>query len=136
LEDGRALFPKAEDASKVYGASPISAASDSEDRFNGHVEHVPAYSLESLLADFPSLDLIHCDIQGSELDLFKAGIGLASRKVKRLVIGTHSWQIDRGLIGLFASRGWVLEGAEECLYRGGVFSGDGTQVWRNPHLTG
>jgi hypothetical protein len=49
------------------------------------------------------------------------------------VIGTHTWQIDHALISLFAARGWILEGAEDCSYRDGMFF-DGTQVWKNPAL--
>jgi len=144
--DGEALFPKAKDPSKVYGGAPAFAVDDDEKKpFKSfmelcsemveEVERVPVFSLETLTAELPIVDLIHCDIQGSELDLFTNAIELISRKVKRVVIGTHSWQIDRGLIGVFASHGWMIESAEGCFYCKGIFN-DGTQVWRNPLLTG
>jgi FkbM family methyltransferase len=143
LEDGEALFPKAKRPSEVYGGAPdFSTRGDEQAPFNrfmkycsetvDQVERVPAFSLETLMAELPIVDLVHCDIQGTELELFTNAIDLISRKVKRVVIGTHSRQIDRGLTGLFASHGWVLEGAEDCLYCRGMLSGDGTQVWRNP----
>jgi FkbM family methyltransferase len=145
LADGEATFPKAKDPSEVYGGAPaFSTCADDQRPFNyfmkycsefvDQCERVPAFSLETLTAGFPIVDLVHCDIQGGELDLFANAIQLISRKVKRVVIGTHSWQIDHGLIGLFATHGWVLDGAEDCIYRGGAFH-DGTQVWRNPLLT-
>jgi FkbM family methyltransferase len=146
VADGVARFPKAKDPSQVYGAGPPLAASGSErDPFdffmqgNAHmvqeVVEVPAFSLASLTARYQSVDLVHCDVQGGELELFRNGIDLASEKVKRVVIGTHSPEIDRGLIGVFATNGWVLEGAEDCFIRHGLFH-DGTQVWRNPYLSG
>jgi FkbM family methyltransferase len=145
LADGEAIFPKAKDPSEVYGGVPaFPTRGDDQYPFNhfmkqysefvDQVERVPAVSLETLMAGFPTVDLVHCDIQGSELDLFTNVIELISRKVKRVVIGTHSWQIDHGLIGLFSTHGWLLEGAEDCLYLEGTFH-DGTQVWRNPLLT-
>ena len=118
LADGEAIFPKAKDPSEIYGAAPaFSTCSDDQHPFNyfmkhcselvDQVERVPAFSLETLMAGFPIVDLVHCDIQGGELDLFSNAIQLISRKVKQVVIGTHSWQIDHGLIGIFATHGWV-----------------------------
>jgi FkbM family methyltransferase len=143
--DGEAIFPRAKDPSEVYGGVPaFCACGNDQHPFNffmkhcsewvDQVESVPAFSLETLMAGLPIVDLVHCDIQGGELDLFTNAIELISRKVRRVVIGTHSWQIDHGLIGLFATHGWVLEGAEDCFYRERMFH-DGSQVWRNPLLT-
>lgn len=139
--DGNALFPRAKDPSNVYGGVPKFESSNFHalafDEFiNGSSEQIDdvqrtaAFSLHTLIERFSFLDLIHCDIQGGELELFSHSLDLVSMKVKRVVIGTHSWRIDHELIGLFSSRGWVLEGAEDC-----SMNADGTQVWRNPHLS-
>jgi FkbM family methyltransferase len=145
VSDGVKPFPRAKDPSKVYGgAPPLASGGDGCDPFESFMQgnsdtveeilEVPAYSLETLTGQFHSVDLVHCDIQGGELELFQNGIQLLTKKVKRVVIGTHSPQIDWGLIGLFATRGWMLEGAEDCFIHQGTFH-DGTQVWRNPRMT-
>jgi hypothetical protein len=145
VADGVARFPTAKDPAKVYGgAPPLATGGDQRDPFNFFMQgnahmveevlQVPAFSLETLTGQLPLVDLVHCDIQGGELELFQHAIHLLAEKVKRVVIGTHSPQIDRGLMGLFAMHGWVLEGAEDCFIRHGIFH-DGTQVWRNPLLT-
>jgi FkbM family methyltransferase len=145
ITDGVKQFPKAKDPSKVYGgAPPLAAGGEGRDPFEffmqgnsdmvEEVVEVPAHSLETLMRQFHSVDLIHCDIQGGELELFQDGIQLLTEKVKRVVVGTHSPQIDWGLMGLFASRGWMLEGAADCFIQQGTFN-DGTQVWRNPSMT-
>ena len=148
LTDGNALFPKAMDASRVYGG--FAAFSDAERMagafadFTAHhasevemVERVPCFSLATLMRDYEEVDLIHCDIQGGEGNLFPNIIELLSAKVKRVVVGTHSFEIDRQLACLFPRNGWDLEGISACLMReeGGkpVIIRDGVQVWRNAH---
>ena len=65
-------------------------------------------------------------------------IDLVSAKVKRLVIGTHSFEIDRQLACLFPKYGWDLEGFDGCRVRedsGKAFVvHDGVQVWKNTRL--
>lgn len=79
--------------------------------------------------------LIHCDIQGAEANLFADTIELVSTKVKRIVIGTHSFEIDRRLSCLFSKHGWDLEGINVCEMMEDkerlVVALDGVQVWRN-----
>jgi len=145
VADGDALFPKANDASRVYGG--LAAFSDAERvtgafaDFTKHLaplvealEHVPCFSLATLMRDFQQVDLIHCDIQGAEGNLFANIIGLISAKVKRVVIGTHSFEVDRHLACVFPRNGWDLEGITACVMRDEgrpVIVRDGVQVWRN-----
>jgi hypothetical protein len=148
ITDGVALFPKAIDASRVYGG--FAAFSDAESvagpfaDFTAHhgpqveaVERVPCFCLATLIRDYEEVDLIHCDIQGAEGNLFPNIIELLSAKVRRVVVGTHSFEIDRQLACLFPRNGWDLEGISPCLMReeGGrpVIIRDGVQVWRNAH---
>jgi len=144
--DGQALFPKANNASCVYGG--VAAFSD-EEQYTGafadftagysafieEVERVPSYSLISLMQDFAHVDLIHCDIQGGEGDFFANTIDLVLAKVKRIVVGTHSFEIERHLACLFAKNDWDLEGIDACEMREEsgrpVTVHDGVQVWRN-----
>lgn len=95
---------------------------------------VPAFSLKTILAPFDRVDLIHCDVQGAEADVFEAGMDVALAKVKRVVIGTHSLDIERRLIGIF--KGWVCEGMTSGEYIvPSILTRDGCQIWRNPNLT-
>lgn len=144
--DGDALFPEANDASRVYGG--VAAFSDAE-RAEGpfadftarhapiieEVKQVPCFKLATLMGDYDVVDLIHCDIQGTEADLFASVIELISAKVKRVVAGTHSFDIDRRLVSLFAKNNWELEGINSCVMRQdgtqSVILRDGVQVWRN-----
>jgi hypothetical protein len=55
--------------------------------------------------------------------------------VKRVVVGTHSFDIDRRLACLFAKNNWELEGINACVMSEDgtkpVILRDGVQVWRN-----
>ena len=149
LTDGEAFFPKASDASRVYGGvaafsveekadSAFADFSASQSTLVEAVEQVPCFSLATLTRDLDQIDLIHCDIQGGEATLFANIIDLVSAKVKRIVVGTHSFEIDRQLACLLPRNGWDLEGFDGCRMRedGGkpVVVHDGVQVWKNTGL--
>jgi FkbM family methyltransferase len=147
--DGTAKFPRAHQPNAVYGGMAAwpghEAATLAFDQLMGaygaifaEVDEVPCHSLDTLSSGLDVIDLVHCDIQGSEAMLFESAIDLVSRKVKRVVVGTHSIEIDRRLLNLFAKAGWEIEGVHPCGM--GEANGqpvllvDGTQVWRNPRL--
>lgn len=144
--DGTASFPRSKDASKVYGgAASFSADIGTDEPFQKLIQHHAAlfeevdilecYSLARLLDDFGRVDLIHCDIQGAEAEVFEANIASVSENVAWLVVGTHSFDIDRRLATLFPRHGWQLEGMDCALMRneGGIaqMAADGTQIWKN-----
>ncbi|MDB5036999.1 MAG: hypothetical protein JWQ35_527 [Bacteriovoracaceae bacterium] len=100
------------------------------------VECIP---LSAVIAKFSQVDLLDCDLQGEELRVIQESIDLLTAKVKRLHIGTHSEEIERGLRELMSSHGW------ECLNDyslgkrlptpfGIVPFLDGIQTWVNPKL--
>jgi Domain of unknown function (DUF4214) len=146
ITDGKALFPKANDPSRVYGGI---AAFSAEEKATGafadfvasqsalveDVEQLPCFSLPTLMREFDQVDLIHCDIQGAEASLFANTIELVSAKVRRIVVGTHSFDIDRQLVCLFPRHNWNLEGINPCVMREQegkpILVHDGVQVWRN-----
>ena len=66
-------------------------------------------SLKTLLHDLPVVDLIHCDIQFAESRAFAAGIKEVTKRVRRVVIGTHSRKIEDELIETFRAWSWFLE---------------------------
>jgi hypothetical protein len=98
-------------------------------------ERVRCYALDTLLAGFERLDLVHVDIQGGESRLIPAARQILKQKVCRLVIGTHSRQIEADLVGELSGRGWTLEADESCMFEqhgeAAVLYRDGCQVWRN-----
>lgn len=55
------------------------------------------------------IDIAHIDIQTAELRAISASIGPINRQIKRMHIGTHSREIEDGLIPLLESNGWVVE---------------------------
>jgi FkbM family methyltransferase len=143
--DGYALFPRAIDASENYGAAALS----DEEKHSGaladfaaahsdpveEMERLPCFGLASLMQEHSRINLIHCDIQGSEYQVFKEAMAIVSAKVERVVVGTHSFEIDRQLVCLFAKSDWNLEGIEACRMteKAGksIVVHDGVQVWRN-----
>jgi FkbM family methyltransferase len=146
VRDGDALFPKANDPSRVYGG--VAAFTDAEtaapaftnfmtsqSALVSRVDRVPCLALTTLMRSCDQVDLIHCDIQGTEAELFANLIEPVSAKVKRIIIGTHSFEIERRLASLFPKHGWQLEGINGCVIREEkgkpVLIRDGVQVWRN-----
>jgi FkbM family methyltransferase len=136
-QDGIARFPKLKSPNAHYGANAAfgdDAAVEQPD-YDGW-EDVRCISLRSLLARFTTVDIVHCDIQGSELEVLQAGMTDLNRIVRRVVVGTHSRRIDAELLQLFSDNGWYLEFEKSC----GVQQRDdgeialvidGEQVWRN-----
>lgn len=149
VTDGEAFFATANDASRVHGGAAAFSESDkkagafadfvaAQSTLVEGVDRLPCYSLATLMQEFNQVDLVHCDIQGAELEVLNNSIDHISAKVKRLVIGTHSFEIERNLLSLFPKNGWQLEGMNVCTMR--VDNGnpalihDGVQVWMNAHL--
>jgi FkbM family methyltransferase len=150
-EDGIAEFPRHRAANSDYGGAAAFGETAADraglDYFVGlrgdnvaEIERLPAHALATLLAGFDRVDLVHCDIQGAELEVLSAGMAAATAKVRRVVVGTHSFAIDRAMLALFARAGWECEGmfAVEMQEQGklAVTVRDGCQVWRNPKLGG
>lgn len=134
LEDGIAYFPKLADPSNTYGAAAdyLGAGQTSE------MEEVSSYSLETLLVDLPTVDLLHCDIQGMEAQVFRAGRDIVNQRVSRVIVGTHGRTVEAELHAQFSREGWVLEADAACMFtqvgQTLLLELDGTQVWRNPAL--
>ncbi|MDW8353929.1 MAG: FkbM family methyltransferase [Bryobacterales bacterium] len=100
---------------------------------------VPCLTLEQVLDGRSVVDLLDMDIQGEELRAVASSADLLDATVKRLHIGTHSRQIERGLRKLLAKRGWQLLADYGCLGvrdtpYGPIRFEDGVQTWLNPRL--
>jgi FkbM family methyltransferase len=148
--DGFAEFPRHREASGDYGGAAAFGEAPGEraglDYFVelrgenlAEIERLPCYSLAALLEPHGRVDLVHCDVQGAEEEVFAAGMEAANAKVRRVVVGTHSFALDRAMVVLFARAGWECEGLFACEMQeqaGGraVTVKDGCQVWRNPRV--
>lgn len=136
-EDGDAYFPIRENAALDYGASArFTQAGDI-----GQMQRVACHGLARLLDEESIFDLLHCDIQGAEADTMRAAIATVSRRVRRLVIGTHGRALEQELFAIFGAAGWMLEDEVACQMGRAAGHGedflllaDGVQVWFNPAL--
>lgn len=103
------------------------------------VETVDAVTLSDLLRPLDRVDLIHCDIQGAEAEVFEHAAPDVDTKVRRVHIGTHGAEVESRLRRLFASRGWenlndYAAGAVGETAWGSMRFRDGVQTWANPTL--
>ena len=136
LQDGRAYFPRLDVPAHRYGDE----ADFSGGQQTAEMDEVSSFSLESLLIGLPPVDLLHCDIQGMEAEVFRAGRAIMNERVRRAVIGTHGRAVEAELHRDFSNAGWVMEADAACMFTqvgtAMVLLLDGTQVWRNPRLAG
>jgi len=100
---------------------------------------VPAVTLGSLVRDLDHVDLIDMDVQGEELKIVRSAIDDLDRKVRRLHIGTHAPEIEKGLKETLGSHGWICHFDYACgstteTAFGPVTFGDGVQSWTNPRF--
>jgi len=100
---------------------------------------VQSVALQGVVADLDRIDLIDLDVQGEELKILSSAIDEVNRKVRRLHIGTHSHEIEKGLRELLRKNGWHCSADFECLSvnqtpMGTVKFVDGVQSWTNPRL--
>lgn len=152
-EDGVAEFPILGDPSVEWGTAAVFTEQPRRWRrffssFSGKpsasgasqtgTERVKCYSLTTLLQPFSQVDLVHVDIQGSEVEVVLAGRAALQKKVKWLVIGTHGRAIEQRLMEELGPQGWALVAEESCKYHQhqGILhlALDGCQVWRNQGL--
>lgn len=150
-QDGFAYFPKLPDPQQDWGAQAITAANPAQpaNETNGQfidyrglafasLEKVPSLSLTTLLKRYDYVNLVHCDIQDSEGDVIPSAFEEINRRVRRIVIGTHSRRSEGALLDVFGPGGWVLEADTPCQYvlieNRVLTTNDGVQVWANPPL--
>jgi hypothetical protein len=133
-----ALFRKNESSQIDWGGEPIfdyEGVVFEEAKKSGKYECVPVRSLDTLMGAAERIDLLHVDIQGGEETLFVNNECLLNKKVKSIIVGTHSRMIEGKLFEYFYKLGWNLV-AERPLI-GEINNGsqknliDGVQYWRN-----
>jgi FkbM family methyltransferase len=140
VENGIAEWPDVPGTAVEYGNRPLTGDGDYLGRKIARTRKVPIVAIKDLLNTQPEWDLLHVDIQGTEVEMFRAALDLCDERVARVCIGTHSRKIDGDLFEMFATRGWIMEHEKPTkmnFVRGAktleaMNSVDGTQVWRNP----
>ncbi len=106
----------------------------------GETRRVRAVTLSSLRRPLATVDLIHLDVQGAELDVLNEARDQLAR-VRRVHVGTHGVEVERGLRTLFGALGWMpindyaSNSAAETPWGAFQFE-DGIQTWVNPTLDG
>jgi len=154
VKAGRVSWPKVADPSADWGMRPLGALGEGEDLpegttgpdyqgrvFDSAIE-VEVVALDGILECEDVWDLVHIDVQGSEAELCGAAAELLDRRVRWVVIGTHSRKIEGDLFDLFYRHGWVLENEKPVRFTYSASAAsleamtykDGTQVWRNPRF--
>lgn len=141
---GHALFPRQDVPGASWGLTPTFDATPrqiADARKAGSHDVLPTLTLGSLVSGGGTIDLVHLDIQGGEVDFIESCIDDLDRLVSYLVVGTHSRAIEGRIISILLEHGWVLE-----IERPAIFGMDGTgtitthvdgvQGWRNARLTG
>lgn len=135
-QDGTVNFLVGNSASH-YGQSIVSRP------YQGpfEVREVRSVSLDSVLADIDSVDLLDMDIQGAEADVVESSRALLDARVKRVHIGTHSELVENRLRQTLGELGWhsnydfQLKGLRVTPF-GPVEFHDGVQSWSNLRLVG
>jgi FkbM family methyltransferase len=103
------------------------------------VEEVEAVTLSDLLKPLDRVDLIHCDIQGTEAAVFEEAAREVEEKALRVHIGTHGPETEQRLREGFSSLGWEKVndfacGASAETPWGTMTFQDGVQTWLNVRL--
>lgn len=139
-DQSKAIFPLPDTPGADYGLGPV---------FNPSKEQLEAAEKDKnlqILDTFPLsklskgklIDLVHIDIQGSETEYILDNFDDLRNYVRRILVGTHSRQIEGDLTRFFVEKGWSLEMERTAIIN--IVDGkpvvvvDGVQGWRNPEL--
>jgi len=142
VEAGIAKWPVTADSSSDYGFRPLEGQTDYLDRHWADTRDVTLLSIRDLVRSEDRWDMIHIDIQGTEVAVCAAAMPELVKRAKRVMIGTHSRKIEGDLIDLFVTNGWILENEKPCQFRFRVGAKsleamthlDGNQTWMNPAI--
>jgi len=138
--DGIILFPE----SDVADMGAAATTSDGETDYRGAKSDnkpIPCRKLDTLLQDLDTVDFMHIDIQGAELELLQDQIEWVSLNVRTMMIATHSRPIEGKLMELLFDHGWQLHREKPCRvdwHKNCSLVGrtivDGSQYWLNEKL--
>jgi FkbM family methyltransferase len=100
---------------------------------------VETLTLRKLMDKDREINLMDLDIQGSEFEVLEAAQRELDHQVRRVHVGTHSTEIEKGLRILFSELGWESHFDYACLTENETPYGpmrfqDGVQSWINRKL--
>ena len=138
---GVALFPiQGEEGG--WGSAPVFGATEAqveEAVSSGSYEILDMVPLAQVTEGHDVIDLLHIDIQGGEADLIASTLDTLAEKVRYILIGTHSREIEGRLFQTLLSQGWVLDIERPAILAlgdtGPYVTVDGVQGWLNPRLS-
>jgi hypothetical protein len=116
-----------------YGASLVNTN-------NLPLVNVKGYSLADITKPYKYIDFAHLDLQGYEKELINENIDLIRKKIKYLLIGTHSRSIEGFLIEFLYNNKFMLLREQPCLVKWpdnkpenfiNQTTMDGSQFWVN-----
>ena len=125
-----------------WGAAPITDGGTIDYRgCKVNAQAVNAYTIDLVIRNLDVVDFMHIDIQGFEYKSVKASLDTIRKKVRFLLIATHSRKIEGDLFDLLYDHGWNVLYEKPCKFHmasGGSLEAhtyvDGTQVWVNTDL--
>ena len=143
-QDGMARWPKMAGPASSDGWNNRPDFDNSGDylgRVHDEMMDLRVISMKNLLARERIWDLVHIDVQGHEVEIVQSCIEDVRKKVRWIVVGTHSRKLDGDFIDLMHRAGWVLENEKPSRFvwdttlptLEAMTVIDGTQVWRNPN---
>jgi hypothetical protein len=140
-EDTELRFPMID--VRDHGGAATASGGDVD--YRGHeAEHVTvqAFSVPTICKGLGTVDYMHWDIQGAELETARASIDFLEKNVRYLFIGTHSRAIEGHLLELFYERQWEVLLQNPCAFTydktkptlEAMTQTDGEIFLRNPHF--
>ncbi|MFP6747597.1 MAG: hypothetical protein VCD66_08390 [Alphaproteobacteria bacterium] len=102
----------------------IDLAPGTEYDFTGEITFVSAVTLMDMLAPFERVDFVEADLQQSEKVVFPPAMAALTRKVRRVLLGTHGRDTHERMEKLFRECGWDI-----------VFSYAPEQTYETPFAT-
>jgi hypothetical protein len=141
-QSGTAQFPVVDPETQFGAAATTGITSRYGVDYRGRTfeyEDLPACRIQDMLGEYPVVDFVHIDIQGTEVEVCRAGIDFLSERVRYLFVGTHSRTIEGELLGLLSQAGFTILREKPCRFdvnaRPGTLEArtiaDGGQLWRN-----
>lgn len=141
-ENTKLFFPVI-DPSRDHGGAATSTTAATDYR-GVAIPHraVTGLTVQTICGALDTIDYMHWDIQGAELDVAFSCYEYLNTHVKSLFIGTHSPRMEGGLIQLFHKMHWDLLHYKPCIFNydksrpsiEGMVVTDGELVLLNPHL--
>jgi hypothetical protein len=127
-----------------WGAAPVENGQDVDYRgFQASGETINSYTIEHVLRTTDRVDFLHMDIQGYEARAVHASLDALKSKVRVMLIGTHSREIEGKLFSMLFGNGWRILYEKPCKFdrkEGPTLESlttlDGAQVWVNVGLEG